>query len=67
MYLLLCHDGDDGKLLRSRTTAKVVFIGPCTAKKMEIRKETVAPYIDSALTFEELQAVLDSGSRHHAH
>ena len=41
-------------------TAKVVFIGPCTAKKMEIRKETVAPYIDSALTFEELQAVLDS-------
>ena len=27
---------------------------------MEIRKETVAPYIDSALTFEELQAVLDS-------
>lgn len=41
-------------------TAKVVFIGPCTAKKMEIRKETVAPYIDSELTFEELQAVLDS-------
>lgn len=40
--------------------AKVVFIGPCTAKKMEIKKETVAPYIDSALTFEELQALLDS-------
>ena len=41
-------------------TAKVVFVGPCTAKKMEIRKETVAPYIDSAITFEELQALLDS-------
>lgn len=40
--------------------AKVVFIGPCTAKKMEIKKETVAPYIDSAITFEELQALFDS-------
>lgn len=41
-------------------TAKIVFIGPCTAKKMEIQKETVSPYIDSALTFEELQALFDS-------
>lgn len=40
--------------------ARVVFIGPCTAKKMEIKKESVAPYIDSALTFEELQALFDS-------
>lgn len=40
--------------------ARVVFIGPCTAKKMEIKKETVAPYIDSAITFEELQALFDS-------
>ncbi len=41
-------------------TAKVVFIGPCTAKKMEIKKETVAPYIDTVITFEELQALFDS-------
>lgn len=41
-------------------TAKVVFIGPCTAKKMEFKKETVAPYIDSVMTFEELQALFDS-------
>lgn len=41
-------------------TAKIVFIGPCTAKKMEIQKESVAPYIDSVLTFEELQALFDS-------
>ena len=27
--------------------AKVVFIGPCTAKKMEFQKEEVRPYIDS--------------------
>ncbi|MDF2539402.1 MAG: ferredoxin hydrogenase large subunit [Herbinix sp.] len=41
-------------------TAKVVFIGPCTAKKMEIKRPEVAPYVDSAITFEELQALLDS-------
>jgi iron only hydrogenase large subunit-like protein len=40
--------------------AKVVFIGPCTAKKMEFQKPEVAPYIDSVLTFEELQALFDS-------
>ncbi len=40
--------------------AKVVFIGPCTAKKMEFRKESVRPYIDSVITFEELQALFDS-------
>lgn len=41
-------------------TARVVFIGPCTAKKMEFQKESVAPYVDSVLTFEELQALIDS-------
>ena len=40
--------------------AKVVFIGPCTAKKMEVQKERVKPYIDSCITFEELQALFDS-------
>ena len=40
--------------------AKVVFIGPCTAKKMEFQKEEVQPYIDSVITFEELQALFDS-------
>lgn len=40
--------------------AKIVFIGPCTSKKMEFQKEEVRPYIDSVLTFEELQALLDS-------
>lgn len=41
-------------------TAKTVFIGPCTAKKAEIRLDTVKPYIDSVMTFEELQALFDS-------
>ena len=40
--------------------AKVVFIGPCTAKKMEFQKDSVRPYIDSVITFEELQALFDS-------
>lgn len=40
--------------------SKVVFIGPCTAKKMEFQKESVRPYIDSVITFEELQALFDS-------
>jgi [FeFe] hydrogenase (group B1/B3) len=40
--------------------AKIVFIGPCTAKKMEVQLDTVKPYVDSALTFEELQALFDS-------
>lgn len=40
--------------------AKIIFIGPCTAKKMEIQKEKVKPYVDCALTFEELQALFDS-------
>lgn len=38
----------------------VVFIGPCTSKKMEIKNERVKPYVDSVLTFEELQALFDS-------
>lgn len=41
-------------------SAKIVFIGPCTAKKMEFQKEKVRPWIDSAITFEELQALFDS-------
>lgn len=39
---------------------KVVFIGPCTAKKAEVQKETVRQYVDVAMTFEELQALFDS-------
>ena len=39
---------------------KTVFIGPCTAKKAEVRKESVKPYVDEAMTFEELQALFDS-------
>lgn len=40
--------------------AKVIFIGPCTAKKAEAQLESVKPYVDAVLTFEELQALFDS-------
>ena len=40
--------------------AKVIFVGPCTAKKAEAQLETVKPYVDCVLTFEELQALFDS-------
>lgn len=40
--------------------ARVVFIGPCTAKKAEAQLEAVKPYVDAVMTFEELQALFDS-------
>ena len=40
--------------------AKIIFIGPCTAKKAEVKLDSVSPYVDAALTFEELQALFDS-------
>ena len=45
---------------RDRPHVKVVFIGPCTAKKAEVMKEEVKDLVDAVLTFEELQALLDS-------
>ena len=41
-------------------TGKVVFAGPCIAKKMEIDREDSSPYIDCVITFEELQALIDA-------
>ncbi len=48
------------KIKEHNPNAKVVFIGPCTAKKMEIKQDEVAPYVDVVITFEELQALFDS-------
>lgn len=49
-----------GKYIKSREPeAKVVFIGPCTAKKAEQQRDSVRPYVDGVLTFEELQALFD--------
>ena len=40
--------------------SKVIFIGPCTAKKGEIQQPEIAGIVDCVLTFEELQALFDS-------
>ena len=50
-----------GKYIKETSKdAKVVFIGPCIAKKAEAQLESVSPYVDAVLTFEELQALFDS-------
>lgn len=52
---------ETGRLIKERDPdAKVVFIGPCTAKKSEVRDPQVNKYVDYVMTFEELQALIDS-------
>ncbi len=49
------------KYLKEKDEAcKVIFVGPCTAKKAEVQKTEIKPYVDAAITFEELQALFDS-------
>lgn len=38
--------------------AVVVFIGPCTAKKVEMRRENLKDAVDYVLTFEEIAALI---------
>ncbi len=40
--------------------ARVVFIGPCAAKKLEASRTTVRSDVDFVLTFEELQGLFDA-------
>ena len=50
-----------GKVIKTaHPEAKIVFIGPCVAKKAERKREKVAPWVDCVLTFEELQAMIDA-------
>ncbi len=50
-----------GKYIKEQDpNSYVVFIGPCTAKKAEVQLPHVRPYVDSVLTFEELQALFDA-------
>ena len=41
---------------------KVVFIGPCMAKKSEMLSDSAVEYVDYVLTFEEMMALLDAKS-----
>ena len=40
--------------------ARVVFIGPCAAKKLEASRRTVRSDVDFVLTFEELSAIFEA-------
>ena len=46
--------------LGGESPVQCIFIGPCTAKKAEMRLPNVDLWIDSVLTFEELQAMIDA-------
>ena len=48
------------KIKEMDPTCKVVFVGPCTAKKMEFQKDHAKDFVDCVLTFEELQALFGS-------
>lgn len=43
-----------------RPSSRVVFIGPCAAKKLEAMRESVRPYVDFVITFEELAAIFEA-------
>ncbi|MGN0383288.1 MAG: 4Fe-4S dicluster domain-containing protein [Eubacterium sp.] len=50
-----------GQMLKNTDpSCKVIFIGPCIAKKSEMGRPEVKELIDSVITFEELQALFDS-------
>ena len=40
--------------------ARIVFIGPCAAKKLEANRRSVRSDVDFVLTFEELQGMFDA-------
>ena len=45
---------------KDRPNARIVFIGPCSAKKLEANRRTVRSDVDFVLTFEELQGMFDA-------
>ena len=49
---------ETAKLIKNADpSARVVFIGPCIAKKAEALEPELRPYVDHVLTFEELAAI----------
>ena len=48
-------------LIRRRDpNAKIIFIGPCIAKKAETLYGPAGQYVDCTITFEEMQAMFDA-------
>lgn len=50
-----------GRLLKqAHPNCKVVFIGPCAAKKLEASRKSIRSDIDFVLTFEEFDSILEA-------
>ena len=45
---------------KEHPNAKVVFIGPCAAKKLEAMRHSVRSNVDFVITFEELDAIFEA-------
>ena len=45
---------------KDRPNARICFIGPCAAKKLEANRRSVRSDVDFVLTFEELQGMFDA-------
>ena len=48
------------KIKQKSPQARVVFIGPCAAKKLEASRESVRSDVDFVITFEELAGMFDA-------
>ena len=48
------------KIKKEQPDVKVVFIGPCAAKKLEASRKSVRSDVDFVITFEELDAMFDA-------
>lgn len=45
---------------KEHPNARIVFVGPCAAKKLEASRRSVRSEVDFVLTFEELQGMFDA-------
>lgn len=55
------------RLIKQRTPdCKIVFVGPCAAKKLEASRRTIRSYVDFVLTFEEVAGMFDAKGIHFA-
>lgn len=49
------------RMIRSQhPNAKIVFVGPCSAKKLEAMRKSVRSEVDFVLTFEEMAGMMDA-------
>ena len=48
------------KIKQRTPNARVVFVGPCAAKKLEASRESVRSDVDFVITFEELAGIFDA-------